>query len=72
MGVPDTSIMLEGDKAFVYKVIENNNIEKKEVTIGIRNEGLVEILFGLDEGDTIVAAGLKKVNPKGKIKPIKK
>ena len=64
--------MLEGDKAFVYKVIENNNIEKKEVTIGIRNEGLVEILSGLNEGDTIVAAGLKKVNPKGKIKPIKK
>ena len=64
--------MLEGNKAFVYKVIENNNIKKKEVTIGIRNEGLVEILSGLDEGDTIVAAGLKKVNPKGKIKPIKK
>ena len=64
--------MLEGNKAFVYKVLENNNIEKKEVTIGIRNEGLVEILSGLDEGDTIVAAGLKKVNPKGKIKPIKK
>ena len=72
LGVPDTSIMLEGNKAFVYKVIENNNIKKKEVTIGIRNEGLVEILSGLDEGDTIVAAGLKKVNPKGKIKPIKK
>ena len=64
--------MLEGNKAFVYKVIENNNIKKKEVTTGIRNEGLVEILSGLDEGDTIVAAGLKKVNPKGKIKPIKK
>ena len=64
--------MLEVNKAFVYKVIENNNIKKKEVTIGIRNEGLVEILSGLDEGDTIVAAGLKKVNPKGKIKPIKK
>ena len=72
LGVPDTSIMLEGNKAFVYKVIENNNIKKKEVTTGIRNEGLVEILSGLDEGDTIVAAGLKKVNPKGKIKPIKK
>ena len=64
--------MLEGNKAFVYKVLENNNIEKKEVTIGIRNEGLVEILSGLDESDTIVAAGLKKVNPKGKIKPIYK
>ena len=72
LGVPDTSIMLEGNKVYVYKVIENNNIEKKEVRIGVRNEGLVEVLSGLDEGDTIVAAGLKKVNPKGKIKPISK
>ena len=72
LSVPDTSIMLEGNKVYVYKVIENNNIEKKEVRIGVRNEGLVEVLSGLDEGDTIVAAGLKKVNPKGKIKPISK
>ena len=72
LSVPDTSIMLEGNKVYVYKVIQKNNIEKKEVKIGVRNEGLVEILFGLDEGDTIVAAGLKKVNPKGKIKPISK
>ena len=72
LSVPDTSIMLEGNKVYVYKVIENNNIEKKEVKIGVRNEGLVEVLSGLDEGDTIVAAGLKKVNPKGKIKPISK
>ena len=72
LGVPDTSVMLEGNKAYVYKVIEDNNIEKKEVIIGARNDGLVEILSGLNEGDTIVAAGLKKVNPKGKIKPIYK
>ena len=38
-------------KPYVYKVLEDNNIEKKEVIIGIRNEGLVEILSGLDEGD---------------------
>ena len=72
LGIPDTSVMLEGNKAYVYKVIENNNVKKKEVMIGIRNEGLVEVLSGLKEGETIVAAGLKKVNPKDKIKPISK
>ena len=36
----------------------------------IRNNGKVEILFGLKEGDLIVAEGLKKVRHKGKIKPI--
>ena len=28
LGVPDTSVMLEGDNAYVYKVIENNNVNK--------------------------------------------
>ena len=32
----------------------------------------IEIISGLDEGDIIVAEGLKKVRPNGKIKPINK
>ena len=35
-------------------------------------KGFIEVISGLNEGDLIVAEGLKKVNPKGKIKPIKK
>ena len=38
----------------------------------IRNDGFIEVLSGLELDDTIVAEGLKKVNPKGKIKPITK
>ena len=72
LGIPDTSVMLEGNKAYAYKLLENNNIEKKEIMIGIRNDGFVEVLSGLELDDTIVAEGLKKVNPKGKIKPITK
>ena len=72
LGVPDTSIMLEGDKIYVYKVSEENITIKTEIKIGIRNDGYVEVLSGLIEGDNIVAEGLKKVRPRGKIKPIKK
>ena len=72
LGIPDTSIMLEGDKIFVYKVSEKNITNKSEIKIGIRDGGYVEVLSGLTEGDSIVAEGLKKVRPKGEIKPIKK
>ncbi len=72
LGVPDTSIILEGDKIYVYKVQNNNSIQKKEITTGIRSNGMIEVLTGVKEGDKIVAEGLKKVNPKGKIKPILK
>ena len=64
--------MLEGDNAYVYKVVENNNVNKIKIETGIRNRGSVEVISGLNEGDIIVAEGLKKINPKGKIKPINK
>ena len=72
LGIPDTSITLEGDKIYVYKVSEKNITDKTEIKIGVRDGGYVEVLSGLIEGENIVAEGLKKVSPKGKIKPIKK
>ncbi len=72
LGIPDTSIMLEGEKIYVYKVSDENITDKTEIKIGIRNAGYVEVLSGLIEGENIVAEGLKKVRPRGKIKPIKR
>ena len=72
LGIPDTSIMLEGNKAYVYKISKDNTANKTEIKIGLRNEGNVEVISGLIRGDIIVAEGLKKVRPRGKIKPIKK
>ena len=71
LSVPDTSIMMEGEKSYIFKVSDKNITNKTEVEIGSRSDGKVEILSGLDEGDQIVAEGLKKVRPKSKIKPIK-
>ena len=70
VGVPDTSIMVEGDKSFVYKISDKNIANKINVATGIRSNKNIEIISGLNEGDIIVAEGLKKVRPKGKIKPI--
>ena len=71
LGVPDTSVIMEGEKAFVYKVSPENIANKIEVQIGSRGEGKIEILSGISEGDVIVAEGLKKVYPRAKINPIK-
>ena len=70
LSVPDTSIMYEGSKKFIYKIIENNMIKKTEVETGIRNSGNLEVLSGLNEGDKIIAEGLTKVRPGMKVKPI--
>ena len=72
LGIPDTSLMMEGDKTYVYKVSEKNITNKTEVVIGIRDSGFIEIVSGLSQGNNIVAEGLKKVRPRLEIKPIKK
>ena len=70
LSAPDTSIMYEGSKKFIYKIVENNMLKKVEIKTGIRNQGNIEILDGLVEGDKIIAEGLTKVRPGMKVKPI--
>ena len=72
LSVPDTSVMVEGDKSFVYKINSGNIANKTEVKTGIRNDKKIEIISGLNENDIVVAEGLKKVRPQAKIKPINK
>ena len=72
LSVPDTSVIIEGDKTFVYKVDKDNIANKTQVKIGLRGNKSIEIISGLNNGDIIIAEGLKKVRPRGKIKPINK
>ena len=72
LSVPDTSVMIEGDKSYVYKINEENIANKIEVKTGLRGKSNIEIISGLTAGDIVVAEGLKKVRPRGKIKPINK
>ena len=72
LSVPDTSVMVEGDKSYVYLIDDENTANKTEVITGLRGDKSIEIISGLNVGDIIVAEGLKKVRPQGKIKPITK
>ena len=70
LSVPDTSVMVEGDKSYVYLIDDDNTAIKTEIKTGLRGNQNIEIISGLNAGDIIVAEGLKKVRPQGKIKPI--
>ena len=72
LSIPDTSVILEGNKVYIYKVSQDNLAKKTKIEIGIRDDGFLEVTSGLNEGETIVAEGLKKIRPNGKIKPINK
>ena len=70
LGVPESSITIQGNTAFVY-VINGETVEKKNIEIGKRNFGKVSVLSGIAEGDLVVSEGISKVRDKGKVKIIK-
>ena len=70
LGVPESSITIQGKTAFVY-VVNGENVEKKDIKIGKRNFGKVSVLSGVTEGDLVISEGISKVRDKGKVKIIK-
>jgi len=70
LGVPESSITIQGNTAFVY-VVNDATVEKKNIKIGKRNFGKVSILSGVLEGDLVISEGISKVRDKGKVKIIK-
>ena len=70
IGVPESSVTIQGKTAFVY-VVNGETVDKKNIKIGKRNFGKVSVLDGVSVGDEIVVEGVSKVRNKSKIKIIK-
>ena len=68
--VPEEAIVPQGQKAFVIKLVDGPDKDTKvsqrvEVKVGIRRPGKVEIVDGLNEGDTVVIAGQQRIQKDG-------
>ena len=72
LSVADTSIIFEDEKKFVYKVLDNNKIKKTEVKTGVRKDGNLEILEGLEENDRVIKEGLTRLANDMVVRPITK
>ena len=60
--VPEQALISRGRDQLVYKVVEGKVVEAP-VTVGLRLRGFVEIVEGLEPGDTVITAGQIKVRP---------
>jgi len=68
--IPEEAIVPQGGKQFVIKLVNgtepNSRVTQRvEVKIGLRSPGKVEVLEGLDAGDTVVTAGQQRVQRDG-------
>jgi membrane fusion protein (multidrug efflux system) len=66
--VPESAVLSSGDRTIVYIVDNQDNAQVRPVRLGIRQAGIVEVLSGLKAGERVVAEGIQKVRPGGKVK----
>lgn len=52
--IPQKAVL---ENKYVFLATENNNVEKREVFLGLQNSDKVEIVKGLKEGDLVVVEG---------------
>jgi len=55
--VPQHAIVYEGDTARVWEAGEDGTISARSVRVGQTNDGMLEILGGLSEGEKVVTSG---------------
>jgi membrane fusion protein (multidrug efflux system) len=61
--IPEQAIIPEQSRQFVMVVDDNGVVERREVEVGRRRPGHVEITSGLSEGEKVVSEGTQKVRP---------
>lgn len=52
--IPQKAVL---ENKYVFRVKDNNTVERIEVTIGLQNTDMVEVMNGLNEGDLVVVEG---------------
>ena len=60
LAVPRKAILYKQNKTYVF-VKQGNTVSQREITIGLTEEDLVEILSGLNEGEVIVTVGVESL-----------
>ncbi|WP_309682903.1 efflux RND transporter periplasmic adaptor subunit [Polaromonas sp.] len=70
--IPEEAMVPQGGRQFVIKLVDGANNQGKtsqrvEVKVGLRQPGKVEILEGLEPGDTVVTSGQQRVQRDGTV-----
>ncbi len=69
--IPEAAVLHEGEDHFVLVVVEAEQgltSERRQIQIGIRKPGLVEVRAGLEAGERVIVHGQIKVRPGQPIK----
>lgn len=66
--VAEESVTQRGTRAFLFIVGNDDTVEQREVVLGTRTPGQVEVLEGLQEGEKVITRGVNVVRVGQKVK----
>jgi len=69
--IPESALVMREDQKTVFVVGADNKIQQRLITPGYIGDGLVEVLEGLTDGETIVVDGQNKVKDGAVVSPVK-
>lgn len=65
--VPNSSIVPQARKKLIY-LFKNNKAVSTEITTGVRDSTNIQVLTGLNKGDTVITTGLLFLKPNSDVK----
>lgn len=63
LAVPEEALVPISDRQYVYRLKDDNTVERVQVEIGRRHPGVVEVTSGLEPGDRVVTEGSVRLRP---------
>ncbi len=61
LAIPESALIEDEGRFSVYVHVEGESFAKREVTIGSRDKGLIEIISGVTEGERVVTIGAYQI-----------
>jgi membrane fusion protein (multidrug efflux system) len=63
--ISETAInqVLDDNRAVIMLVNEQSQVEAREIKLGLRLEGSIEVVEGLSDGEQVIVEGLQKIGP---------
>ena len=57
VAVPEEAIVLDNGRPIAFVLVDGENFQRRDLEIGIRDNGLVEVLSGIQEGERVATRG---------------
>jgi membrane fusion protein (multidrug efflux system) len=67
--IPEEALTPEAERQYVY-VVDGNKAQRREVQIGARRPGFVEVMSGVQAGEKVVIEGTQKVRDGGLVRVV--